>query len=346
MSSKNDSPKLSADVLILGAGIAGLTAARELRASGKEVILLEKSRGLSGRAATRRWDHRPVDHGAQFFTARSPAFRAQVEQWLTDNVCFTWAQGFHRHSAGTLIPPARDKHPRYACLNGMSSLGHDLAGPDPTWVLRETPVTTLEARERLWTARSADGRSFSAPTLILTPPPAQSAALLQDAAPVAADALLACQMSPCLALAVRYPRRPLPWLGIQALEHPVISWIGHDSSKRPSLHRDSTILTIHASTASSERHFQADHQNIANLLLGAASEITGEDLSSPESFFLQRWRYALGQRGDNPPLLVRYWDVPAPLVLAGDAIAGGKIEGAWLSGKAAAQAVLEKSGQL
>ena len=42
-----------ADVVIVGGGIAGLVAARELVASGLRVIVLEKGRGVGGRMATR-----------------------------------------------------------------------------------------------------------------------------------------------------------------------------------------------------------------------------------------------------------------------------------------------------
>ena len=55
------------DVLLLGAGLSGLKAARDLHAAGKSVLVLDKGRGVGGRAATRRWDGTPVDHGAQFF---------------------------------------------------------------------------------------------------------------------------------------------------------------------------------------------------------------------------------------------------------------------------------------
>ena len=70
------------DVLILGAGLSGLKAARDLHAADRSVLVLDKGRGVSGRASTRRWDDVPVDHGAQFFTARSEAFRAQVADWI------------------------------------------------------------------------------------------------------------------------------------------------------------------------------------------------------------------------------------------------------------------------
>ena len=94
------------DVLVVGGGIAGLTAARALRASDQSVLVLEKSRGFGGRAATRRWEEMPFDHGAQFFTARSAEFRTQVDDWLGRGVCFEWSRGFHRATEDGSKPQA------------------------------------------------------------------------------------------------------------------------------------------------------------------------------------------------------------------------------------------------
>ena len=69
-------------IAIIGAGLAGLTAASHLISAGFRVDLVEKSRGAGGRMATRRETWASLDLGAQYFTARSPAFRAQVASWL------------------------------------------------------------------------------------------------------------------------------------------------------------------------------------------------------------------------------------------------------------------------
>ena len=326
------------DVLVVGAGLAGLTAARELHAAGKSVVVLEKSRGLGGRAATRRWDGLPVDHGAQFFTARSPDFRSQVDEWLRHGVCFEWAHGLHRASPQGPQPPDSANFPRYACHEGMSALARDLAGKDDSFVLRERTVTGLRRDDAGWATQTRDGAIFRSRAVIMTPPPPQSASLLEAAEPKAAEALSRIAVSPCLAVVARYARRELPWRGIQAPDHAIVSWIGHDTSKRPDLHPDTTVVVIHASPKFSREMFGGDETEIFNELLAAAGDVARTELNTPSAAFLQRWRYALG--GAENTGLTRLFPGEAPLVLAGDAIAGGKIEGAWLSGLEAGRLAL------
>jgi renalase len=124
------------------------------------------------------------------------------------------------------------------------------------------------------------------------------------------------------------------WRGIQSPTDPTVSWIANDTSKRPDLHPDATVVVVHASPDFSAANYNADENVIVRRLLEHAGHLAKADLSAPQSWFLQRWRYALGPQTDGEP--ARLIAGRPPLVVAGDAIAGGKIEGAWLSGKAAA----------
>ena len=69
-------------VVIVGAGICGLVAGRRLADSDADVVLVDKGRSVGGRLATRRIGDATVDHGAQFFTVRTPAFQRQVDDWV------------------------------------------------------------------------------------------------------------------------------------------------------------------------------------------------------------------------------------------------------------------------
>ena len=330
---------MDCEIMIVGAGLCGLHAASRLRDAGRSVLVLEKSRGLGGRAATRRWNNRPVDHGAQFFTAKDPAFAEQVARWEKAGICHKWTRGFHRFAEGKLHDPAEDSHPRYACRQGMVSLGRALGEPLGDIVYREAKVISPGVVNGLWKATLEDGRLVHARSLLLTPPPPQSSALLADVAPEATAEIAQHRSLPCLALGARFSRTELSWQGIQAPDDAVLTWIGHDTSKRPELHPDCTILMLHASPDFSTAHASAPDEEVAAALLRRASEMTSHDWTAPSEVFVQRWRYALST-ADEKPNGPAVFSTPAPLVVAGDWCAGGRIEGAWLAGRDAADQLL------
>ena len=73
---------LDADVIIVGAGVAGLSAGRRLQAAGRRVILLEARARVGGRIDTRReagWPA-PMEAGAEFVHGRPPA----LIRWLRE----------------------------------------------------------------------------------------------------------------------------------------------------------------------------------------------------------------------------------------------------------------------
>ncbi|MFM8656222.1 MAG: NAD(P)/FAD-dependent oxidoreductase [Chthoniobacterales bacterium] len=322
------------DTIVIGAGLAGLAAAGRLQKAGQDVLVLEKSRGLGGRAATRRWDGLPVDHGAQFFTARSEDFRDQVARWQESGVCHPWAHGFHQHRNGRIEPPGDDGYPRFACRKGMSNLGRALAETESVAIERQTKVVSIQAAQDGWLLTDENGRTFHSRRLIVTAPPPQGVQLLQQAAPRAAELLQTFRANPCLAIAAKYLRRELPWHGIQS-DSAEISWIGHDTSKRPDEHHGQTVVVVHASADFSRTRYDEAEEEITRMLLSHASAIAGQDLGAPAGTFLQRWRFATIEEAASAESAMAV-EAPAPLILAGESFAGGKIEGAWLSGRHAA----------
>ena len=77
-------------VAIVGAGIAGLSCATHLQALGFEVGVFEKSRGPSGRMSTKHGEGWTADHGAQYFTARDPLFKHELDSWIENGIVDRW----------------------------------------------------------------------------------------------------------------------------------------------------------------------------------------------------------------------------------------------------------------
>ncbi|HEY3605488.1 MAG TPA: NAD(P)/FAD-dependent oxidoreductase [Sporichthyaceae bacterium] len=76
-----------ADVIVVGAGVAGLCAARDLTARGLSVIVLERDARTGGRIQTERHDDGYLEHGGIFHTEGYAAMRRLLaEVGLADDV--------------------------------------------------------------------------------------------------------------------------------------------------------------------------------------------------------------------------------------------------------------------
>ena len=324
-----DATGQTTDVLVIGAGMAGLMAAAELQRAGRRVLVLDKGRGVGGRLASRRIDGATFDHGAQFITTRDPRFAAVLERGRQNGAMEEWCRGF---------TGATDGHTRWRGKPAMSAVAkHLAAGLD---LHLETPVAALRRDGDRWRAETATGRTFTAGALVLTPPVPQSLALLDAGgfvlAPEMRTRLAAIEYERCLAVMALLdgPSRIPPPGGLAPADGP-IAWIADNQLKGISAE---PAVTIHATHAFSLEHWDRDRQESGRALIGAAAEWLGAGI---RTFQVHGWRYSKPMRVDEEPCVLL--SQSPPLVLAGDAFAGPRVEGAALSGWAAAEAILTKS---
>ncbi len=316
---------------IIGAGIAGLMAAHTLQGQGWSVVVLDKGRGVGGRMATRRIDDGVFDHGAQFFTVRDPRIQKWVDSWLAEGIAVEWTRGFTNASGET----QNDGHPRYRGAEGMTSIAKHLAKGLDIWL--DQKVTKISAQNSLWEIQT-EKVTFTSDMLIMTPPVPQSLALLdigQVMLPAEARAALdEIEYHRCIAVMVLLHEPsgiPSPG-GIQINDEP-ISWIGDNFQKGIS---GAYGATIHAAPIFSQTHWETDTIEVAHLLVEASEKWISADV---KKFEVHRWRYSHPIQLHNESCL--FVDSPAPLVFAGDAFAGPRVEGAALSGLSAAEKLLK-----
>ena len=320
------------DVCIVGAGIAGLSAARELRKAGKDVVILEKSRGVGGRSATRRVEGNRVDHGAQYFTVRDKRLDEQVKKWLESSELTVWSHGFHSLNESGLRSPAAG-HPRYVFPNGMSTFGKLLASS--LNVRNECRVTSIKPFKDSWLAISENDYEVYARQVIINTPAEQARALVNFAVPELKKRLESVAMHPCFALILGFPKELAPkWKGIKVNIDSPLAWIAHDSSKR--LNPDHTVLTLHSTASFAKAHFESDAATVKQQLLNALSTID-VNFANPLFSDMQRWKYALASESLTESFL-NYQD---SLFICGDWCGGrANVEAAYLSGIETATALL------
>ncbi len=318
-------------VLVIGAGLAGLTAARLLsfEAPDREVIVIDKGRSVGGRLATRRLGPASLDHGAQFFTVRSEAFGATVDRWRTDGMVEEWCRGFGDD----------DGYPRYYAVAGMNALAKYLA-KDLSVVTRQRANAIVPGPDRWAVAYEAATRDpDEADALIVTPPIPQALDLLTAGATVlpaeCAESLGAVGYHKVIAILARLDRSPnLPLPGaLQQPDHPVFSFVADNQVKGIS---DEPAVTCHMTHELSGRLWGADDASVLAHVDRDLRGLLGE--AQTVEVHVKRWRYAAPIEPAAGPCMVAATR-PGPLVLAGDGFSGSKVEGAFLSGRAAAAEV-------
>lgn len=321
------------DIAIIGAGLAGLSAARKLAETDARVVVLEKSRGLGGRAATRRIDGIPVDHGAQFFTARSETFQSQTQAWQESGVCRVWSHGFHRAIDGRITAPdPRDAHPRYACPEGMTALAKHLAMEID--IRRSTRALGIYQRGKDFEIECDNGLAIRCRHLLLTAPLGQALELVD---PLLSDVdrikLATEPMHPCFAILAEN-LGPVPeWKGL-VIVNGALTWIGADFTKRPEK-AGPRWMVLHASGEFTRAHYADPITEVAERLIAEAARIDPANLGQLNFRDSHRWRYARVVQS----LVGSCYRSESGLYFAGDAF-GSTLESAWCSGRAAAELLL------
>lgn len=331
------------DIVIVGAGMAGLAAAETLQEQGFTPRLLDKARRPGGRCATRRVaapdDAEWFDYGAQYFTARSPAFRDWLAPDRDRGRVIAWRPTIavaERLGPTWLLTPSPDDRERLVGARGLNPwLRARLADRDMAVATERRVQHVTRANDRRWRITCADGETDTADALLLTPPAVQTAAILGDrAGRIAPLRQAGGTLAACHSVIVRAPALA----DAQAIffKSGRLAWAA-DNTHKAGGRADPALWTLHADAEFSQAHVETPAAELADTLVEEFATATGQSRAAMEIVHAHRWRYARpGPEAPDPERLC--WVEPeARLAVAGDWLAGGRIEGAWHSGRAAAE---------
>lgn len=338
--------RMTVDVLVIGAGISGLACAQRLAAGGARVVVLERSRGVGGRCATRRLDDgQPIDHGLAFLHGDDPDFLAALDATDAEPL-----PGWPRVIEGN-GPPCQPQsyepgQRRLAFREGSAAFPRALArGLE---IRREQTVTALATRDGLVVAQGAFGE-LCAPKLVLALAFEQALALARRSAVAPLQTALeklawTTGSTPMLAAICLYPLTvPSPSFDVL---HPgdgsILQNVFHDSGKRLAPARRALVLQSLPSFAELRLRRRVGPESWGRELLAAAAERLGAWAATPELLVPHRWEYARVAPGAScgEPSVV---PLPGGAVIhvAGDCFSREVgAQGAFRAGRAAALAAL------
>ena len=330
---------MQAEIIIIGAGMAGLMAGRVFTAAGKNVLILDKGRRIGGRMSSRRDAGLLFNHGAQFVTAHSPIFKDMCTEAAAKGIVGLWpATG--RDMAFSGQPSMRDI---------ASFIGADLN------VQQEVEIEQIVRLEKGGFALHAKLSSENEPApyhcqhLLVTAPAPQTAQLLQSLSPPLSKIAAAVHYAPSwtvMAELQEIPDKLAPIL----IDKGIIGWASCEAS-RPGA-SPSGALTIQASAAYSEEFLEAPAEKVtADLLADFAHQ---QHITAPNWGYQRahRWRYAkvIKPAGADAPFMES--QTASLLATAGDwhpvaasptrPASGARAEEAVLSGHRAAREMLQK----
>lgn len=329
-------------VVIVGAGVAGLSCARALAGGGRRALVVDRARGVGGRCATREIEGQPADLGAVFLHGRDPAFLAALG--AVPGAGLAWPADVHGSGAPCQPEAFSPGETRRAFAEGVAAFPRHLA--EGLELRLQRKVVGLVPGDGTVALRLDDGSFLEAETAVLALAAEQVDELLATVLPApppvaAARALLATASSHCaLALLAAYaPGAPRPpWHVSYPETSRILQLVSNESSKRPGA--PLLVLAYQAHPAWSRQHLEDPEW--PRRVLDEAATLLGEWAADPRAVHPHRWRYArtdLAAELAGPLLLA----LPggARLGVAGDRFApGGGVEAAWISGRRLAGRIL------
>lgn len=316
-------------IAVVGAGIAGLTAARELQRAGHQVTVLEMDSKAGGRMSTQHLFGGSFDDGAQFFTVKDQRFGVLVDDWVKRGIVVDW---FHSQliRGGGSNP---DGFPRYCGAKGMAGIIADLA--EGITIRFNSEVARLEKAKDHYSLTLADGSKETAEAVIVTTPSPVSLNLVNNISKTSVEVLDQISYNPCITVLASLEGESAltEWGGLR-ISGDYIDWIADNHLK--GISPEVTTITLQAMPDFSREHWEDEDDKVAVRLLDSASKILD---SEPVDYTVRRWLHA-------KPKVVHsdvFFDVSeGTLLLAGDGFQGYRVEGAAVSGLEAARSLLKK----
>ncbi|PSB68094.1 hypothetical protein C7B61_02725, partial [filamentous cyanobacterium CCP1] len=138
---------VNSDVVVVGAGIAGLICAQRLRQMGHRVIVVEKSRGLGGRLATRRLSSGHADHGVRCLEVQGALTQGLIDRLCKCQILQPWVDRIHTFDRSGILHLDDSPQPRFTSATGITSVAKFLGTGLEIWHGQRVKGITATAQQ-------------------------------------------------------------------------------------------------------------------------------------------------------------------------------------------------------
>ena len=333
---------------IVGAGAAGAAAAYRLRDSGRDVTVYEKSRGVCGRAATRRREGCHYDYGANYVKPGDGPVGDLVRDLGEDGLVDVDEPVWTFDGDGEIAPGRDSSEPKWTWETGLTQLAKRLFARTDATIHRETRIDSLARTESGWTLTDTDaGRYGAFEDVLLTPPAPQTADLLADAhwedsrrdelQSAAADVHYRSVVTAVLHYPFELDRE---WYALVNTDDAhEVGWLSREGCKDGHVPDGEELLVVQMAPDWSRAQYDTAASEQTQLATEHAAGLLDDDrLLEPDWTDTQGWRYALPDEAvDSEPVEAAR---EAGLHVAGDWVAGeARVHAAVESGLAAADLI-------
>lgn len=309
---------------IIGAGLAGVGVAHALAggdalaAAAPEAVppeedvrvtILEKSRGVGGRAATRRREGTTYyyDHGANYVKEADDRTVRLIHELGEDGLVGFREPVWPFDGEGGVSESDREPETKYTWETGITQFAKRLLAETDAEVRHSTRAAGLSGAAGAWTVRDTDGETHGPfDAVVCTPPAPQTAQLVAETN--ATDGSVADETTSALSdrlselpfrttrtVIAGYERRlDRPWYALVNTDGDhAVGWLAREECKTGHVPDGETMLILQMAPAYSERTYDDPIETVGPDAAERAAELVGESwLADPAWLDDQGWRYA------------------------------------------------------
>jgi predicted NAD/FAD-dependent oxidoreductase len=344
------------NIAVIGAGVSGLSAAFQLSTTGAKIRVFEKSRGFSGRAASRTKNGCRYDYGANYFKLNcNEVARLLFEHLPTTDLSRIIGDIGTFDQTGKVEPgdPVQNSGAKWTYRGGINTLGKLLVQVGSLDVTRESQITSLHRADERWHLQDETGDTHGPfDAVVLTPPAPQTIGLLKSTGEdeITEDLIREldraeyyCQFSVILNYPAEFALPGDHYALINSDRKHPLAWLSHENRKEGHVPENQTLLIAQMAPDWSQDHYRDDAGNIIEAAAEAVQNLFPHPLPRLQWADHQRWRYAHPHTAASLEAMKPGTEIG--LFFAGDAFIGkGRLPRAIETGFATARQLREHFG--